>query len=853
MMPYWFRLALRSVVNHPRFSFLFAINLAIGLCGFVALDSFSDSFRQSMSSRSRDIVGADLVISSNLPLSQDESASVLRALPAASQISKQISFYSMVASETESRLVRIVAIDDLYPFYGRIVFDSGAAYQAGRDPDLAAAQRTWLDPELIVQLNAKVGEMLRVGSLDFQVSRVIREDTTGSALGFNLAPRIYIHQKYAEDTGLIQRGSRIRYSWLIQIDSAEALQTSVQTLRETFKDNRQISIETHIESSDQMGRLVQYLNDYLSLAAVVALLLAGLGSAYLYREFLSRRLKDLAILLSLGANFNGARAMFVVQLLLLGLVAALVSIAVAYLLIQGLPAALGGILPPDIAVSLQTRSVLWALGVGIACSLLFCFPALSRLRSFRPGVLFQEHLDANIYFSPRTLLTLLPICIFFYGMSVIVTKSWFVATIFFGALLATGIVLSGLSWVVLRGLARSPLITGLSTKLAVRNLYRSPLSTTASVMALGIGVTLVTLIPQIASTLRTELQEGDDSKRPDLFLFDIQDDQFEELQSSLERRGLALDYLSPMVRARLMKIDGKEVKEERNGEDSFRTREDERRDRFQSRSYNLSAREKLASSERLLRGRDFSGTYDWNGGEPVEISLERRFAMRMGMDLGSELTFDIQGVEVIGKVINLRSVKWTSFHPNFFVVMQPGVLDDAPKTFLAAIGGLDFAAKTRLQTEMVREFPNMSLIDVTKTIERIGALSSQMSLALQFMAQLSLVAGMFVLFSICQQQAVARKWEITLVKVLGMAPRKVLGSFLIEISLIVGIAIFVGSLMAVVMATIISYFVFDNWLMPDWQILVSMNFAIAVVGVLLAWIGAARILAIKPAALLNDQ
>ena len=238
----------------------------------------------------------------------------------------------------------------------------------------------------------------------------------------------------------------------------------------------------------------------------------------------------------------------------------------------------------------------------------------------------------------------------------------------------------------------------------------------------------------------------------------------ETLQKTLISEKVNLNYLSPMVRARLEKVNGKNFV---YYEKVAMTREQERQQSFRRRNLNLSYRTELSDSEHIVEGRMLATNYDWDSGKPAEVSLEVRYAERMGLKLGDLLTFNVQEVLVEAIVTNLRRVQWNSFQPNFFIIFQPGVLEDAPSTFLGSIGGLDASGKLKIQNRIVSDYPNVSVIDVSRMVERALKISDQMVLALRLMAYLSILAGLVVVFSIARHEVDGRLWELNMLKVLG--------------------------------------------------------------------------------------
>jgi putative ABC transport system permease protein len=289
----------------------------------------------------------------------------------------------------------------------------------------------------------------------------------------------------------------------------------------------------------------------------------------------------------------------------------------------------------------------------------------------------------------------------------------------------------------------------------------------------------------------------------------LQEDQLVDLKSILNKEKVEVSQLSPMIRARLLAVNG-EAFDKGTGRTRKLTREEEREMRFRNRGFNLSYRSNLIDSESMVAGTRFSGTYEEGQTTLPEISLEKRFAERLKLKIGDTMTFDIQDVEITGKVVNLRSVKWTSFQPNFFIQFQPGVLDMAPKTFLATLPAMNLNLRNKLQTKLVEKIPNASIIDVSRLIKKILSIVTQMSWALRLMATLCLIAGFVVIYSISNHQAKQRSWDIGLLKSLGATFSTIRGQFLWQFGLISLFAGFFGASISLAVSFVFSTLLFEE-------------------------------------------
>ncbi len=806
------RLSIKEIANNRRFSAFFVLNLALGLLGFAALDAFKSSLERSLDERSRYFLSADLSVSARRELKDGELETIRSALPPGTREGRVIELYSMALAKSGSRLVEIRAVDETYPFYGEVALSSGEIIRCDSQRDIESSDQVWVDPSLALQMKLEIGDKIKLGSRKFKISARVENDTASAWRGVSLAPRVYIGLSRLEATGLVAAESTATYRKLFRLPEGSDLQAVIQALNEGLEDPA-VTVTSHRNASEQIGRVMGYLNDYLGLVSLAALFLAGLGAAYLFRSFLARRMTELAILMSLGLTRSKARNLFLLQLSVLGAMAALASLAVSAPLLAVAGAIVGESLSFEMSPAISLRSVAIVLAVGTLGSVLICLPLLSRLKDLKPQALFQENpyetiaSDAKGFFSQIP--AALPAIVVYWALAIWQSNSFKVGSLFFGLFVGSALLLMGAGFLGMQLIERVSKRGSLDLRLTLRNLYRARFSTLSCFLAISLGTLLINLIPQIQNTIQAEIEEPQGTNVPSLFLFDIQDDQVDPLRNALKERSLSLSYLSPLVRARLLTVNG--VAFERTVEErSLSTREQQQEQRTRNRGYNLTYREQLADSESIVDGKPFSGRYEYQEGVPAEISLETRFADRLGVGLGDVLIFDVQGIQVPGRVINLRKVRWTSFQPNFFIVFQPGTLEDAPKTFLAAIPRLDDQSKARLQNELVERFPNISILDVEELVSKLMGVFRQMSWAIRWMALLSLLAGLVVLFSIANHQASTRKRETSLMKVLGAPLRRIQAGMRLEFGLIGLAASSLGAVTSLGVSVLIGKVLFDG-------------------------------------------
>jgi len=854
---FWFKLAFRKLLNNRRFSIFFIFNLALGLAGFIALDSFKVSLDNHLGQNSKAILGADVALTSYVPFEENTLNVLEEKLPQNTLSTRKITLFTMVAAKNISRLVQITGVEDEYPFYGKMILKkNGIVESENIEQSLKFSDEVWVYPELLFMLGLSVGESIKIGEKIFRIADTIIDDPSSSFSSFGLAPRIYLGYSQMLETGLLSKKSRVSYQRLYRLPKGSDLPGLNVELKNKINDfegsESKIRILTHNRAGNNLGRLLGYINDYLGLVAMIAVFLAGIGAAYLFRNYLVHSFREISILMSLGATRQQTYRMVLWQLGLLGTGSALIAIIISLGILPLLPILLKQFLPNGFETQLSPISLMFALVLGGVGSLVFCLPVLSRIRTVEPLHLFHENIEQKIVnssFWKKQVLSYIPLLILSWSLSVWQSHSLIVGSVFVGMLLVSILFLGCIAWLVLAMAGNLSQISGSTMKrLAFRNLQRNRTGAISCFLALALGTLLINLIPQIYQGLQEEVSRPDDFRIPSLFLFDIQQEQMETLQKTLISEKVNLNYLSPMVRARLEKVNGKNFV---YSDKVALTREQERQQSFRRRNLNLSYRTELSDSEHIVEGRMLATNYDWDSGKPAEVSLEVRYAERMGLKLGDFLTFNVQEVLVEAIVTNLRRVQWNSFQPNFFIIFQPGVLEDAPSTFLGSIGGLDASGKLKIQNRIVSDYPNVSVIDVSRMVERALKISDQMVLALRLMAYLSILAGLVVVFSIARHEVDGRLWELNMLKVLGAKFSDIQKMIQIEFAVLGIFAGLFGVVLSLIMSYGISWWFFENLWKWTWPTSLASIIGVTSLSVGVASLATSRTLRSSPLTLLR--
>jgi putative ABC transport system permease protein len=612
-----------------------------------------------------------------------------------------------------------------------------------------------------------------------------------------------------------------------------------------------VQIETAKSASEDSSRQLGYLSDYLGLVAIIALFMSALGAAYLFRLFMTQRMREVAILRSLGLQATKAVSLYAAQVTILGLLSLIPTVIVSSLVLPLLSELLASLTPFNLYPTMSLRAVFMALILGVVGSFVICLPFLLKIQDLKPSRLFaEEKFSSSIEIQKPWVF--LPGIVLFWLLAVAQSNSFKIGSVFVGAFFVVLMILSATGMLLLMALRGAQGLKRWVPKYALLGLSRRRASSLAIFIALGLGSLLINVLPQLKVSLQNEFKTESVSKIPSLFMFDIQDDQVEPVKAFLKQEEIRSIGFSPLVRARILKVNGQPF-ERKIEEGGFTTREQEAEARFRNRGVNLSYREGVTESETIVEGRPLVPLFDPTKQKYAELSVEAKYAGRLGIKIGDVLQFDVQGVEIDGQVVNLRKVKWTSFQPNFFVIMQNGVLNDAPKTFITALPKMPEAKKEQMQMELAKRFSNVSIVDVQRTVNEVLKIADQMSWSLELMAALALFTGYVVLYSIVSGQVRLRRWELNMLKVVGAKFGAVSRYLVLEfVTLSLGAGI-MGASLSVVVSYFISYYVFEGSFVFNWAWPVFTALGVCVLSGLIAYFASRRVVNESPLVILQEE
>lgn len=833
----------KEIKKFPFFFLLLLITLLLGTLGLTGISVVSDQVKGKLEANARELLTSDIVVSARRELSDEEVAALNKALGSTPhETYKIIDVYSMVRHEknSQTRLTEVRSIEEGFPFYGEMGLRAGKF----------AVDGLYVSKDLADLWEVNVGDEMKVGEKIFAVKGVIQNDSSQGLRGFSLAPRIYLPLKDVEEAGLIKVGSN--GSWARHFRIKNFTPNQFEDLKNKLLNvitDSGVKVTLPHESSEQSGRVIAYLTDFMSLAALIGLLLSLVGIFYLYQSHLVARLRDFCLFNLLGLDKRhiilGLILQFSIVFLVVFTLQGLLIVPGYKLIYPALSESLGMDLSPEVNLISVFSQLPFLYGLTLA----ILVPLLFGLMRTQMGLQLKA---PKLSMGKFRFYDFIPFVVLLWCFACFLSHSMKIGSIFFGALCVVFILstlLIKLVQLILRKYAssRNLLTPNIETGVAIRNIVHSGHKLTLSFLSLAMGATLISLILQLDSLIQKEFVL--DGNKPSLFIFDIQEDQVDPFMEFAKSQGVTLDGITPMVRARLDKVNGKNFT--RVKEDTLRTREEEGEARMKNRGINLTYRKHLSASEKIVEGEPFPEEPDMN--RSAFVSLEKRFAQRMGLSIGDKVTFDIQGVEVEGSVRNFREVKWTNFYPNFFVNVEPGYIDEAPKTYLAVLPQGDLTLKRKFQREVVGSFSNISLIDVEELISKLAALFEKSRQAIEVISWMSLGVGLVILYGLSHDQVYRRFYDLALMKTLGFSSVSLRRHLIIEFGFIFILAMGVGFFLGWLMAILIGREVFKLDWSINWAMMIYPGLFLSVLCLVTILISSWRAVEAKPRELLSDS
>lgn len=798
------KLAIKELLFNRSYTVFFIINLTIGLTSLVFLKNFNNSFEDGLQKRAKNILGADLSISGRLKLSEEKKTEVQNYLRPELAIEpiEQKSLFTMLTASDVSRLIYLIEKPLNFPFYGDLVLTQNTIGNPIEPKD----NEIWVSPEVLNFFSVQIGDKLKIGEKNYKIKMVIEDDPQQTFQIGGMSPKVYISSKGLEQTGLIQFGSTIYYEIFYKFKKADFANDDLAFKISNIIDDNAQRVSTPKKSSQQMGRVIGRVTDFLGLISLVSLVLSLISLIYLFRSHLAKKRFSLATYQALGLKQSQIIASQLLANLLLSLIAGLLSATLSLALFQTLSFYIDTILKNQTLENIFMTGALYGLIVAPLISLIFTYPLMAQYLKITPQNLFQENFEQSELKESISIKVFIPLILSIYLLCIWMAHSFKIGSLFFIILFGLFLFLFFILDRILTKLQFSRPFKSLIANLSLRYISRYHINSIFIFLSLLFGSLLISFIPHMERSIQEEISDDETGPLPSLFLFDIQEEQVKDLLQTVKKENIYFKGLSPLIRGRLTKINGEKITPDKN--EAF-TREGQKEQRFRNRGINISynAFPDIQNYDQIISGRPIK---PYLGEGDPDISLEQRYAERFDLDLGDSLTFNIMGVEIRGVIANIRKVKWTTFLPNFFIEVAPGVFEDAPKSYVAALSQMDQIKKLKFQNQLAKKFPNISSLNLSTVAKKLKQILNQISFSLNILSWVVILVGLMVLFSLSSHQINERKTDINLLKTLGLNHKSIIHMIFNEFFLLAFLSTFLGVLFGYLLAQVFSIYVFQG-------------------------------------------
>lgn len=814
-------LGLRNLWRDLRAGELRLIIVAV-LLAVAALSSvgfFADRLQAGLQRDARQLLGGDVVVVSDNPA---PAVFVQQAQQQGLQTVATASFPTMARAAQEqggaSRLVALKSVEPGYPLRGVLHLNQGPGQPDLEVRAIPESGHAWVDAPLLEALGLKLGDRLLLGDASFHISHIIAIEPDRGAGFMSFAPRVMINSADLPATRLVQPASRITYRLAVaaQADAGRGAERAAQDYlgwaQELAKSLHGVRVESLESGRPEMRQTLDRAEKFLSLVALLSALLSAVAVALAARAFANSHLDASAMLRVLGQSQRRIALAYVVEFVSIALAASAAGVLLGWAVHHVFVWLLAGLVESALPAA-SLWPALFGMGMGLTLLLAFGLPPVLQLAQVPPLRVMRRDLGA---LKPASWLVLGVGVTGFAALLMVASRDIKLGLIAVGGFAAAVLLFAGLAWLAVKLLRQ---VVNESTAprwlvMATRQVSAKPVYAVVQVSSLAVGLLALVLLVLLRTDLIASWRKATPANAPDRFVINVQPDQAQDFQAALKKAGVHSYDWYPMIRGRLIAVNGKAV-----SPDDY---EEDRAKRLVDREFNISTAETMPDHNQIVGGR-------WQAGEQGAISMEEGIAKTLGLKLGDTLRFDIGGEESEARITSLRKVDWSSMRANFFVIYPVQHLENVAVTYLAAYRAPDVKG---FDNALVNEFPNITNVDLSSTLAQVQQVMDQVIRAVEFLFGFTLVAGLVVLFASVTGTREERAREYAIMRAVGARSgllQQVQSAELAGVGLMAG---FLASCVALAVGWALARWVFDF----EWNVLWWVPLVGALAGALLAWL-----------------
>ncbi|UII26699.1 FtsX-like permease family protein [Fulvivirga maritima] len=817
--------------------FLFVLSIVIGIAALVSINSFNINLKQNIDDQAKELLGADLVVEGNSAF-EEALMQTFDSIP--SQQASQASLASMAMFMTSSpgtRLVRVVAIEGDFPFYGDLETSPSNAMQLVQD-----GRYIMVDKNLASHYDVSSEDSIKLGTVTFKIAGEVRQIPGGGGVRSTFTPSVYISKQYLDSTGLVQYGSRVRYSQFFKFDSEKETAEAEAYLKPIIRQYGH-SFDTVQERKESLGKGVQNLYRFFNLLAFIALILGCIGVASSVHIYVKEKRESVAVLRCIGATGWQAFNIFFIQSIVVGMIGTVLGIVLGVAMQFALPPLLQEFIPLDLNLQIAWESVAEGLVLGLIITVLFSTLPLNAVRFVPPLSVLRSGFSKERMASRLRWAVVGCILLFPFAFASYQSSSFLIGGAFFLGLLVAFASLAGMAHLLMKLVRRYfPSCWSFVWRQSLANLFRPNNQTSVLIVVIGLGVFMIATLNIAQSNLLNQVEFVGQENQSNTILFDIQPPQKEEVVKLTEEHNLPVQQVVPIVTCRISEVNGRTVTEIKNDTT------DNIRNWAVTREYRVTYRDSLSSAEEIKQG-----TAQHLSNDSIYVSISEGMQEDLDVEIGDTIVFDIQGIPMTTYISGIRDVEWQKDPPNFIFVFPNGVLEEAPQTYVLTTRVEDDGKANAFQRQLVTMFPNISLIDLRLILATIDEFFGKVSFVIQFMALFSILTGLVVLAGAVINSKYLRLKENVLLRTIGAAQKQIVGMTLLEYAYLGFFAGLVGLLLAVLSGWLLALYFFKVVFMPNFLELLYIWVGVTALTLIVGWFNTRDVINKSPLEVLRKE
>lgn len=780
---------------------LFMASIILGIAAVVSIQSFSENLEENIVMQSKALMGADYLIDSD-QLPNERVWNIIDSLGGAD--AKAVSFPSMgvFPNTGKTKLVSVRGIAGPYPFYGELQTEPVSAADNYQESGGAL-----VDATLLLQYDLKVGDSIKLGNSSFSIAGSLISAPGTGGIGASIAPPVWIPYRDIEETGLIQTGSRVEYDFYFIAEEDQDLK-ELDRVVDPMLDVENADLDVHDTTGQRLGRRYDNFAKFLNLVAFIALLLGCVGIASSVHIYIKEKLQAVAILKCIGASRKQTFLIYLIQIAAMGFVGGFIGALVGVLLQLAFPLLFENLLPFEVAISLSPNAIFLGLLLGVLMSVLFALTPLLGTWYVSPLQVLRIQENGIVKSRSARLLVGVTIMVFIFIFCYWLLEDVRYTLYFVIGVLVVFAILGAASISFMKLVKRYfPTSWGFTARQSLLNLFRPNNQTTVLILAIGVGAFLISTLYFSKDILIARTSIEGTEKAPNLILLDVQTDQRKAASQSIYEAGFPVLNDIPIITMRMQQIKDSTVREIITDTTSAIN------SWILSHEFRVTYRDSLIASETTLDG-------EWpqtnSRQDLIPVSLADNVARDARVEIGDQIIFNVQGVLLQTVVAHIRTVDWARMQLNFSILFPSGVLEDAPQFYVLTTNVPDVASSARLQQNLIRQFPTVSIIDLRQVLTVIEDILDKIAWAINFMAFFSIFTGIIVLISSVRTSKYQRIKESVLLRTLGAKGKQVLRITALEYLYLGILGSGIGIVLSLMGSLLLARFVFDTVFIPSW-------------------------------------